>query len=209
MRFLQRSALRRSDRNRAVPLPPHALLDRTATREGSLPAKDGARRNLGGSLGCIRHGYALAAGIPGRCRRGTAPTAGHHDRCCLSTTPSPPVRTLEGLFVLGEIDEQRYQKEAAPLRARLDELERPAQTLDVEKALLYLRDVGALWADSSHQVQRKFVREVFDGIVVDGKEITSLAPKPLYAPLFVIDRQERFEGEFCSLAPRARLELAT
>ncbi len=113
------------------------------------------------------------------------------------------------LFVLGDIDEQHYQKEAAPLRDRLAELERPAQTLDVEQALLYLRDVGALWADSSHQVQRKFVREVFREIVVNGKEITSIAPKPLYAPLFVIDRQERYDGEFCSLAPRARLELAT
>jgi len=39
--------------------------------------------------------------------------------------------------------------------------------------------------------------------VVEGPEIAVTTPRPLYAPLFVVDRQERFGGDFCSLAPRA------
>ena len=89
------------------------------------------------------------------------------------------------------------------MRERLAELERPAQALDVEKALHHLRDVGALWATSTRQLQRQFVCEVFQEIVVSGKEIMSIRPKALYLRLFVLDRQERFGGDFCSLAPRA------
>ena len=65
----------------------------------------------------------------------------------------------------------------------------------------YLRDVGSLWAESPRSLQREFVREVFQRIVVEGKEIASLTPQPLYAPLFVIDRREWFDGEFCSWLP--------
>ncbi|MCH8995322.1 MAG: recombinase family protein [Chloroflexi bacterium] len=113
------------------------------------------------------------------------------------------------LFVLGEIDEEHYQREARPLRRRLAEIDRPREVLDVEQAVAYLRDVGALWAESSRQLQREFVREVFDRMVVEGQEISSITPKPLYTPLFVLDRRERFDGDFCSLAPRAGLEPAT
>ena len=111
--------------------------------------------------------------------------------------------------MLGEIDEEHYQREARPLRRRLAEIDRPREVLDVEQAVAYLRDVGALWAESSRQLQREFVREVFDRMVVEGQEISSITPKPLYTPLFVLDRRERFDGDFCSLAPRAGLEPAT
>ncbi len=113
------------------------------------------------------------------------------------------------LFVLGDIDETRYRREASPLRRRIAELERPQEVLDVERALLYLRDVGALWAESQRQQQREFVREVFQRMTVDGQEVRSIAPKPLYAPLFVIDRRERFGGDFCRMAPRVGLEPTT
>ena len=49
----------------------------------------------------------------------------------------------------------------------------------------------------------------FARIVVAGREMISIMPKPLYAPLFVLDRRERFGGDFCRLAPRAGLEPAT
>jgi hypothetical protein len=52
------------------------------------------------------------------------------------------------LFVLGDIDEERYRREALPLRRHLSELERPPEALHVEQALSYLRDVGSLWAES-------------------------------------------------------------
>lgn len=64
------------------------------------------------------------------------------------------------LFVLGDIDEERYRREVLPLRRHLAELERPAEPLDVERALSYLRDVGSLWAESPRSLQREFVREV-------------------------------------------------
>lgn len=40
----------------------------------------------------------------------------------------------------------------------------------------------------------EFVREVFDRITLEGPQVKALTPKTLYAPLFVLDRQERFSG---------------
>lgn len=42
----------------------------------------------------------------------------------------------------------------------------------------------------------------------EGEE-TAITPNPTYAPLFVLDRRERFGGEFCSLAPGTGLEPVT
>jgi hypothetical protein len=98
------------------------------------------------------------------------------------------------LFTLGEIDERRYRQESAFLRQRLAEIDRPREVLDVERADSYLREVGKLWADSPRQLQRAFVREVFERIVVEGPQVASIMPKDLYAPLFVLDRRERFGG---------------
>ena len=113
------------------------------------------------------------------------------------------------LYVLDEIDEDRCRREAAPLKKRLAELERPPEVLDVERALTYLRDVGKLWAESPRALQRDFVREVFERIVVEGPEIAAITPRSLYAPLFVVDRRERFGGDFCRMAPRAGFEPTT
>jgi len=76
----------------------------------------------------------------------------------------------------------------------------------VERAVNYLRDVGRLWAGSPRGQKREFVREVFARIVVAGRELVSITPKPLYAPLFVLDRRKRFGGDFCRMAPRAGIE---
>ena len=113
------------------------------------------------------------------------------------------------LFVLGEIDEVRYRREASPLRRRVAELQRPQEVLDVERAVNCLRDMGSLWAESPRRQQREFVREVFERMVVEGAELASITPKPLYAPLFVLDRRERFGGDFCRMAPRAGFEPTT
>jgi len=113
------------------------------------------------------------------------------------------------LFVLGEIDEATLKTRTGPLRDSLDTLNEPAPTLGAEKALIYLRDVGLLWADSPRETQREFVREVFQEIKVRGREVVTITPRPTYAPLFVLDRRERFgqQGpEFCNVAPRARSE---
>ena len=100
------------------------------------------------------------------------------------------------LFVMEEIDEERYRRETRPLKQQLAELEEPpAEVLDVERALVYLRDAGALWAGSSRQQQSDFVREVFERIEVTGAQVSAITPRASYAPLFVIDRRERFNGE--------------
>ena len=96
--------------------------------------------------------------------------------------------------MLGEIDEKHYQREARPLRRRLAEIDHPREVLDVEQAVNYLRDVGALWAESPRLLQREFVREVFRRMEVRGTQLTAITPKPLYAPLFMLDRRERFGG---------------
>ena len=113
------------------------------------------------------------------------------------------------LYVLGEIDEGRYRREASPLKRHLAELQRPQEVLDVERAVNCLRDMGALWTESPRRQQREFVREVFERMVVKGAELASITPKPLYSPLFVLDRRERFGGDFCSMAPRAGFEPTT
>ena len=113
------------------------------------------------------------------------------------------------LYVLGEIDEERYRQEASPLRRRLAELQRPREVLDVERAVNSLRDMSSLWAESPRRQQREFVQEVFERMIVEGPELASITPKPLYAPLFVLDRRERFGGDFCRMAPRAGFEPTT
>jgi len=108
------------------------------------------------------------------------------------------------LFVLGEIEESRYKKEVAPIRRKLSELSQPEEVLDVEKAVYFLRDVGSLWNTSTREQQRAFVQDVFARIVVEGPQITAITPKAVYAPLFALDRAERFEGNNarCNMAPR-------
>ena len=108
------------------------------------------------------------------------------------------------LFVMGEIDDARLKTETVPIKKRLAEIERPHEVLDVEAAVSYLRDVGKLWAESPRKLQREFVREVFQRIGVEGKQITTITPHSQYAPLFVLDRRARFGQvgpEFCSVAP--------
>lgn len=98
------------------------------------------------------------------------------------------------LYVLGEIGEDRLRKETAPLRDRLTDLERAESPLDVDRAANTLRRIGTLWESSSRKLQRDFVREVFERIVVEEHQVTEIMPKPVYAPLFMADRRERFGG---------------
>ena len=103
------------------------------------------------------------------------------------------------LFVLGEIDEARYRAEVAPLRERAAEIDRPAETVDAERALQHLRDIGALWSEISRHQQRAFVREVFERMELRGAQLTTITPQPKYAPFFLLDRRERFGGEMAAV----------
>lgn len=99
------------------------------------------------------------------------------------------------LFALGEVDEAQLKAEIKPLKARLAELDRPNEVLDVETAVGLLRRMGTLWTQSPRTLQREFIREVFDRLVVAGQEVSTITPRPTYAPLFVLDRRERFGQE--------------
>ena len=116
------------------------------------------------------------------------------------------------LFAMGEVDEATLKREIEPLKQVLTMDDRPKEAFDVEEAVGYLRRVGELWSESPRAQQREFVREVFERIIVQGREVTALTPKLAYAPLFVLDRRERF-GDMgrnsCHVAPRAGLEPTT
>ncbi|MPZ49698.1 MAG: hypothetical protein GEU75_10455 [Dehalococcoidia bacterium] len=101
------------------------------------------------------------------------------------------------LYVAGDVDEQQYKAETAPLRQRVQAMAASEQPLDVERAMYYIRNTGRLWRESDRATQRDFVMRVFERIVVDGAQVTELTPKPDYAPLFAIDRKERFAGQMC------------
>jgi hypothetical protein len=113
---------------------------------------------------------------------------------------------------MGEIDEATLLREIEPLRQVLAAADRPAEALDVEEALGYLGRVGALWAESPRAQQREFVREVFERIVVQGREVAAITPREVYAPLFLLDRRQRFGDDgpdSCNMAPRAGFEPTT
>jgi len=107
------------------------------------------------------------------------------------------------LHVLGEIDEERYRRDASPLRRRLAELQRPREVLDVERAATYLTNVGAPFAQASLGLKRRFLEEVLDEVGVEGPWVRHITPKPQYAPLFALDRAERFGGDRCYWPPAA------
>ena len=44
---------------------------------------------------------------------------------------------------------------------------------------------------------------VFDRVTVRDRYVTAIRPKRAYRDLFLADREERFQGRFCSVAPRA------
>ena len=116
------------------------------------------------------------------------------------------------LFAMGEIDEETLKREIEPLKRELDLVDETAEVLDVEDAMGYLRRVGELWSASPRAQQREFVREVFERVVVKGREVTAITPREVYAPLFVLDRRERFGdngSNSCNVAPRAGLEPTT
>jgi len=96
------------------------------------------------------------------------------------------------LYVLGEIEEKRLRTELTPLKRELARAERPVA--DMEEAVRYLGNVGRLWDESSSDLQRRFVREVFTSLEVKGQELVAITPRETYVPLFIADRQVRFGG---------------
>ena len=106
------------------------------------------------------------------------------------------VERLKSQHLWGDLGDDEYRGKMRELQRRLAEIERPAEVFEAEKAIDYLRNVGSLWDASPRETQRDFVREVFATIEVAGPQVTVLTPRPGYAPLFVLDRNERFQGRF-------------
>ena len=99
------------------------------------------------------------------------------------------------LYAQGEIDEDRYQQEVRPLQAALGAGAKPASAIDAGRVASYLQDAGRLFLQSHPMEQRRFVREVFERIVVSGEQVAEISPHAQYTALFVADRKRRFNGD--------------
>jgi len=89
----------------------------------------------------------------------------------------------------GDLSDERYQREREILQRQLKLVEvpsRPPQLPNLERSARLLDDMQVLWSHPgvSDEQREKLVREVFHRITIDGKELTSIEPKPAYEPLF-------------------------
>ncbi len=105
------------------------------------------------------------------------------------------IERWQRLYAQGEIDEDRYRDEVRPLQAALDAGARPASMIDAKRVASYLKDAGRLFSQTAPAEQRRFVREVFERIVVSGEQVAEILPRAKYMPLFVADRNRRFNGD--------------
>lgn len=96
------------------------------------------------------------------------------------------------LFVLGEISEIEFRRESAVLKKAIAAAERPTEVLDVERAVGYLQNVGALWRTGERETQRGVVQELFSRIVLRDEQVVAITPKAEYEPLFILNHRERF-----------------
>jgi len=89
----------------------------------------------------------------------------------------------------GDLSDEKYQRERETLQRQLKLVEvpsRPPQLPNLERSARLLDDMQVLWSHPgvSDEQREKLVREVFHRITIDGKELTSIEPKPAYEPLF-------------------------
>ena len=99
------------------------------------------------------------------------------------------------LFVIEDIDEDELRRRVDPLKRQLELVEQPDEKIDHRQARSLLREIGPLFLESDMNVQRKFVREVFEELIVDGEQLAALRPRDGYQGLFEADRQIRFGGQ--------------
>ena len=83
-----------------------------------------------------------------------------------------------------------------PLQAALRATAKPAAEIDAKRIASYLRDAGRLFLQSGPTEQRRFVREVFERIVVSGQQVAEIQPRPQYEALFVGDRSDDSTGKW-------------
>ncbi len=105
------------------------------------------------------------------------------------------IERWQRLYAQGEIDEERYRLETRPLQAALGAEVQPASVIDAKRVTSYLQAAGKLFSQSEPLEQRRFVREVFERIVVSGEQVAEISPRAPYTALFAADRNRRFNGD--------------
>jgi hypothetical protein len=89
----------------------------------------------------------------------------------------------------GDISDAEYHKEKESMQRELKALGRsqaPVQLPNLERAAQLLGDLPALWVHPGvTELQREaLIQETFVSILISGKELMTIEPKPNYAPLF-------------------------
>lgn len=102
------------------------------------------------------------------------------------------IERWQRLYAQGDIDEDRYKQEVRLLQAELGVAVKPASTIEAECVAGYLSDAGGLFTQSPAAEQRRFVREVFERIVVLGEQVAEIVPRARYTDLSIADRKRRF-----------------
>jgi len=99
------------------------------------------------------------------------------------------LQKLRDLYLWGDIDAGEYQAKKSALERQHHAIAArmtPSETPNLERAADLLNNLPVLWkhpgvTDSQRQ---ELLREVFEGIYIEGKAITAVQPNPQYLPLF-------------------------
>jgi len=89
----------------------------------------------------------------------------------------------------GDLSDDVYRQERLDLERQMKLLSPPPQPRNLpnlERAAELLKNMTVLWSHSgvTDEQRESFITEVFAQISIDGKQITSIEPKPTYIPLF-------------------------
>ncbi|MCH8191316.1 MAG: recombinase family protein [Chloroflexi bacterium] len=101
-------------------------------------------------------------------------------------------RALENLrkqHVWGDLSDEEYRRERTAVERQLKIVtadNRPTELPNLERAAQLLSDLPSLWSHPgvTDEQRETVVQEVFSQIIIDGKALVAVEPKPAYIPLF-------------------------
>ena len=93
------------------------------------------------------------------------------------------------LYKWGDLTDDEYRKERVELEKQLKLLKPAPRTYNMpnlDRAAQLLNDITLLWNNQgvTDEQREALIKETFNSIIVDSKQITAIEPKPEYAPLF-------------------------
>ena len=93
------------------------------------------------------------------------------------------------LYKWGDLTDDEYCKERVELEKQLKLLNPVPQTYNLpnlDRAAQLLNDMPSLWNNQgvTDEQREALIKETFNRVIVDSKQITAIEPKPEYAPLF-------------------------